>query len=530
MTTDAPPAAVGAPLMGDSETLVGDNLSEPTPATDIAVVRRTLRRLMLAMTAIVLFSIPALFGLAGIRVLHEHALLDVSVTAERVTDHALAVGSAWQHAPRRLREVLDIDPSVGIQVERTLIGPQGGVLIATSAPVPGPVLRARAPVVVNGARVAEVAVAVSLRAILLETILVAVFAAVLAGALHLVIDRVALRALRHALDHLQSALRDRDRALRETSVALTQLGRQNSRLKTTSDELSRARDAALNADRSKSMFLAAMSHELRTPLNAIIGFSEVMARQLYGPIGHEKYRDYASDIRASGDHLLALIDDVLDLSRVEAGKLALHREPLDVADQAEACCRLVEGRAAEDAIDLQFACPRGTDTIILGDRVRFRQILLNLLTNAVKFTEHGGRVRVEIDTAPDQAVTVTIADTGIGMSDVDLERVFRPFERIDVGTSRPIEGAGLGLALSRALVREHDGTLHIASTPGQGTTVTLTFPCLAGRNLADSDRQMSLEDALRDDGRHPEGRRLHASTPSTTEKRYDDTNVPVGNN
>lgn len=505
MLIEAPPAAGGTPPTGGPETVAGDNPSEPTPATDIAVVRKTLRRLTLAMIAIVLFSIPALFALAGIRALHEHAVLDASVTAERVIDHALATGSAWQHAPRRLREVLDIDPSIGIQVERTLIGPQGSVLIAAETPVARPVLRARAPVIVNGSRVAEVFVAVSLRAILLETILVMVFAAVIAGAMHLVIDRVALRALRHALDHLQAALRERDRALRETSDALALLGRQNARLKTTSEELSRARDAALSADRSKSMFLAAMSHELRTPLNAIIGFSEVMARQLYGPIGHEKYRDYAADIRASGDHLLALIDDVLDLSRVEAGKLALHREPLDVAEQVEACCRLVEGRAEEDGIELQLARPRDIDTTILGDRVRFRQILLNLLTNAVKFTEHGGRVRVEIDTAPDRAVTVIITDTGIGMSGVDLERVFRPFERIDVGTSRPIEGAGLGLALSRALVREHDGTLHIASTPGQGTTVTLTFPCLAGHSVADSHRQMSLEDALRDDGLRDDG-------------------------
>lgn len=108
---------------------------------------------------------------------------------------------------------------------------------------------------------------------------------------------------------------------------------------------------------------------------------------------------------------------------------------------------------------------------------------------------------------------MVITDTGIGMSGVDLERVFRPFERIDVGTSRPIEGAGLGLALSRALVREHDGTLHIASTPGQGTTVTLTFPCLAGRNVAGSDGQMSLEDALRDEARHSDGRPLHEPTP-----------------
>lgn len=500
MITEAPSTDGEKPPAGRSEPETGHSLSEPTPATDIAVVRRTLRRLTLAVSAVVLFSIPALFALAGVRALHEHAVLEAAMSAGRVTDHALSAGSDWQHAPSGLRQVLELVPSMDIQVERMLLGPDGGVLIDTAAPVDRPVLRARAPVIVNGTRAAEVVVAVSLRAALIETALVLGFAALVAACLYLVIDRVALRALRHALDHLQTALRERDKALQETSDALTLLGRQNARLKTASDDLSRARDAALTADRSKSMFLAAMSHELRTPLNAIIGFSEVMARQLYGPIGHDKYRDYAADIRDSGDHLLALIDDVLDLSRVEAGKLALRREPLDVAEQVEACCRLVEGRAEAAGIDLQFAPRHAIDAAILGDRVRFRQILLNLLTNAVKFTERGGRVRVEIAAAPDRTVTVRITDTGIGMSQVDLERVCRPFERLDVGTSRPTEGAGLGLALSRALVREHDGNLHIASAPGRGTTVTLTFPCLASSAGADQHRQMSLEDALRDDG------------------------------
>ena len=195
---------------------------------------------------------------------------------------------------------------------------------------------------------------------------------------------------------------------------------------------------------------------------------------------------------------------MLDLSRVEAGKLTLRREPLDVAEQVEACHRLIQGRAADAGIDLQLAPRHGYDTVILGDRVRFRQILLNLLTNAIKFTEQGGRVRIETDAVAGGKVLVRISDTGVGMSEVDLERVFRPFERVDVGTSRPTEGAGLGLALCRALVREHDGNLHIASQPGEGTTVTLTFPRLGGDGAIDPGRQMSLGDAL--DGNDDEAR------------------------
>jgi len=465
---------------------------------DIATVRQSLRRLSVAMTVVVLLAIPALFAAVSIRALHEHARLDAAIVAERVAEHVQSAGSQWRHAPN-LQQVLGVAPTNDIQIERTLIGPEGGVLIFPPDTVARPILRVRAPVIANGTRVAEVVVAVSLWSTLVESVLVLVVSALFAVGLYLVVDRLALRVLRDALDHLQTALRERDRALQETSEALTMLGRQNARLKTTSEELARARDAALSADRSKSMFLAAMSHELRTPLNAIIGFSEVMARQLYGPIGHDKYRDYAADIRSSGDHLLALIDDVLDLSRVEAGKLTLRREPLDVAEQVEACQRLIQGRASDAGIDLQLAPRHGYDTVILGDRVRFRQILLNLLTNAIKFTEHGGMVRIETDAVAGGKVLVRITDTGVGMSEVDLERVFRPFERVDVGTSRPTEGAGLGLALCRALVREHDGNLHIASQPGEGTVVTLTFPRLGGDGSVDPGRQMSLGDALGSD-------------------------------
>ena len=464
----------------------GDTAADPSPAADIALVRDTLRRLTLAVAAIVLVSIPALYAVASLRFLHEHVHHEAAVAAERMAAHAVSTGAGWIDAEDALRRVLAGIWATEIELERHLFAPDGRVVIGPEVGADRPVMRARIPVHdADGNRVAEVMVAASLRPVLLETALVGLFAALVALGLHLVIDRVALRALRQALDHLQAAGRARDRALQEASDAVGQLARQNARLKAASEELSRARDAALSADRSKSMFLAAMSHELRTPLNAIIGFSEVMARELYGPIGHDKYRGYAADIRASGDHLLALIDDVLDLSRVEAGKLVLRREPLDVAEHIDACFRLLEGRAADAGIDLGFSRSADAGATILGDRVRFRQIMLNLLTNAVKFTEHGGRVRVEVEVDA-EGVTIRIIDTGVGMAARDLERVFRPFEQVDVGSSRPSEGAGLGLALSRALVHQHDGALHIDSAPGLGTTVTLSFPRLRSRPAPES--------------------------------------------
>ena len=499
MTNEVPTAVRTEFGAKSSDTAAAYGRLEATPATDIALVRRALRRLTIAVTATVLFSIPALFTLAGIRALHEHVGLEAAVTAERVSNQAQGAGSEWASDTGAIREVIASIPSMGIQIERTLLGPKGKVLLPSTTRVDRPVLTARAPILINGRRVAELATSASLWPTFFETALVTMFSALIAAGLYLGIDRVVLRALRHALDHLQTAVRERDSALQETSDALALLARQNTRLKAASEELSRTRDAALTADRSKSMFLAAMSHELRTPLNAIIGFSEIMARQLYGPIGHAKYRDYANDIRSSGDHLLALIDDVLDLSRVEAGKLVLRREPLDVVEQIESCCRLVQGRATDSGIDLRFAPAANPSATILGDRVRFRQILLNVLTNAVKFTDAGGSVQVDIGDDTAGTVVIRVADTGIGMSDDDLERVFRPFEQAGVSGARAVEGVGLGLALSRALVREHDGTLNIASAPGRGTTVTLSFPTLLEPTSVSRREQMSLQEVLRTD-------------------------------
>lgn len=473
-----------------------DDRAEQTPAADIEVVRRTLRRLSLVMVAIVMLAAPTFHALTGFREVRDQARLTAEVTAERLTGQAHATAEGWRPAADDLRGPRDPDGHADVGIQLTVLHPTGDVLAVSGDPVDTPALRYRSPVTVDGRTIADVMVAASLRPTLWQTALVAAVSALVAAALYLAIELVALRALRRALDHLQTAMRQRDAALAETSNAAAQLGRQNARLKAASDELARARDAALTADRSKSMFLAAMSHEVRTPLNAIIGFSEVMAREIYGPIGHEKYRGYAADIRASGDHLLTLIDDVLDLSRVEAGKLVLRREPLVVGEQADACCRLIQGRADGAGIELQLDA--GTDpALVLGDRVRFRQILLNLLTNAVKFTDRGGVVKVSVAASDADRVKIQISDSGVGMSAGDLERVFRPFEQI--GTSRPSEGAGLGLTLTRALVGEHGGTLDIASEPGAGTTVTLTFPQLSASATAGGDEQVWIGGALSGD-------------------------------
>ena len=243
---------------------------------------------------------------------------------------------------------------------------------------------------------------------------------------------------------------------------------------------------AVEANRAKSEFLANMSHELRTPLNAIIGFSEIMTQELFGPIGAAPYRGYVSDILASGQHLLALINDVLDMSKIEAGKMTLYREPLDVGALAEEALRLVRNRA--ETAGLMLIADIGEDLpLVEADARAVKQILLNLLSNALKFTPAGGRVSVR---ARGEAggVRLTVQDTGIGINPDDLPRLAAPFEQVESQQSKTTQGTGLGLALSKAFVEMHGSNLTIESAAGQGTRVSFLLPP-PGNPEADAARE-----------------------------------------
>jgi two-component system cell cycle sensor histidine kinase PleC len=230
---------------------------------------------------------------------------------------------------------------------------------------------------------------------------------------------------------------------------------------------------AEGANKAKSEFLANMSHELRTPLNAINGFSEIMVGQMFGPLGDRRYQGYATDILNSGQHLLALINDILDMSKIEAGKLSLHLEPVAIDEVVEDAVRLVRDRAEAAGLTLEVAIPALPEAE--ADFRAVKQVMLNLLSNAVKFTPRGGRITVDAAQEGDR-LRVRVADTGIGISGEDLARLARPFEQAESQLVKTQQGSGLGLALTKSLVELHQGRLDLESEPGVGTTTSFTLP------------------------------------------------------
>ena len=232
---------------------------------------------------------------------------------------------------------------------------------------------------------------------------------------------------------------------------------------------------------AKSAFLATISHELRTPLNAIIGFAGLMEDQRFGPLGAPRYREYVTDIKNSGEHLLELINNILDLSKAEAGKLHLQEEVVDVTEVAEVCVRQMQLRAAESGLRLELALP-ASPPMLRGDASKLRQILFNLLSNALKFTPVEGHVLLKIEYAADGGINLVVKDSGVGMSPADIPLAMQPFTQLDNRLARRYEGTGLGLPLTRSLVELHGGSLRLESTLSEGTTVTVAFP--ASRTIA----------------------------------------------
>jgi signal transduction histidine kinase len=236
-----------------------------------------------------------------------------------------------------------------------------------------------------------------------------------------------------------------------------------------------AKEAAEVANRSKSEFLANMSHELRTPLNAIIGFSEIMMTEMFGPLGNENYLTYARDVHESGTHLLQVINDILDLSKIEAGRMSPNLVRVDPRIAVESSIRIVKPRADSRGLQISTRIPPGAWDVEADERI-LKQILMNLLSNSVKFTRGGGRIGVRARRTADGMVALTVVDTGIGIAPADMARVMQPFGQVDSTLSRKFQGTGLGLPLTKSLVELLGGSFTLWSKPDFGTVATVRLP------------------------------------------------------
>jgi signal transduction histidine kinase len=444
--------------------------------------RRAVRWIALALGCTIALALPAVFMAEAVIEKSEHLENAAQLAADNIAREAYGRGPLWRRQTQRLLELLEVNPVVSEPVRAAVADAAGEPIVATDEVLGWPVLRASAHIVVPADAGGTVTIETSLRPTLARAALIGVFGLALGLLAFAVVYLLPMRVIERALgdlDETQRLLRDQRAAATD---AYSEMARNQERAAASAAErtraLERAEEAseqAAAASRTKSEFLANMSHELRTPLNAIIGFSEVMMQQMFGPLGNERYREYAADVHNSGRHLLAIINDILDLSKIEAGRLELRMAPLDPRTLVDVCDRLVRERAKSAQLRFVVELPDGPTPAVLGDDTKLKQILLNLLSNAFKFTAPGREVRLTL-VAGDDGVSFTVADQGVGMSEDELATALEPFRQVDNSLSRRHEGTGLGLPLAKRLTELHGGSLSITSIKGEGTVAVVWLP------------------------------------------------------
>lgn len=401
-----------------------------------------------AVAIIVAALLPASYFVVGYSYEARHLLTEANLQGANLSRVEGALLETWRKDPASLEALLPLSAEAAHKdVLYRIIGEDGAVVAAIGFPQAEPILTRGALLTFDDGTVALLEVQRSITPLLYRTAIAAAVGLTLAVALLLIFWIVPARIIGRVFARL---------ALSETDLIL-------------------ARNYAESANRAKSEFLAVMSHELRTPLNAIIGFAEMMQRGSFGPLGHKRYEEYVGDIHASGRHLLEMVNDILDLTKAEAGKLELVEEHVDFAEVADIACRMVAPQARLLNISVVNHLPRNLP-LLRGDERRLTQIVLNFLSNAVKFSHHGGRVDIDGLIDDDGSLTVTVRDTGIGIAEADIPRVMQIFQQVDNGHSRRYGGTGLGLPLAKRLIELHGGSVTLESKLGAGTRVTARFP------------------------------------------------------
>jgi signal transduction histidine kinase len=452
--------------------------------THFSRLRRRIRRLAIGFGVSIALLLPAGFLVFNQQQDRAIASVVANQVAERVSRYAEQQGETWRYGHLRLAELSD--PQLGKEygVRVAIEDLQGQELAVAGNAPPSHEVEIEQPVIVAGQQAATVRVQLEDHD-LWPAVLWSLAGLAIGLGLFGLLEFLPLRALRQSINALEESQQNLQHQITENYFAFEELQRNHRETEEATDALARAVRQAEIANRTKTEFLANMSHELRTPLNAIIGFSEILKDEMRGP-GHPSYKSYAKDIHDSGTLLLSVINEILDLSKIEAGRQQLNVEELAPMQIVGSCVNLVRERAHGAGVNLVTVGAREPFDEIRGDATKLKQILLNLLSNAIKFTPRGGTVSVGVTRQTPSVTEFVVADTGIGMRREDIPVALEPFRQVDSTLARKFEGTGLGLPLARALAELHGGSLSVESEPGKGTTVTVAIP-----------RGIAFEDAAR---------------------------------
>jgi len=429
--------------------------------TEFSKLDSVMRKFALTVGIVTGIAVPAGFGFANYSGRTSMLEYQAELAAERVAKYAYLSGETWHYSRQRLADLIEFSSRDGQPILKSLEDGKGRILLTLGDAIEQPGLTARAPIVVGAEAIGTVALTTSAWPFLtrLEGFMLLGIALgfLVYGCVHHLPSRALRRVLKDLID-TQNDLRD-------------QVGKTSKALAFAQMEQHRAE----LANRAKSEFLANMSHELRTPLNAIIGFSDLMKSGLHGPL-NAQYDDYAKHINHSGQNLLRIINDILDITKIDAGQLQADVERLDAASMVESCLGLLRPQVEAANLALRFQKPVRMDCHVAADSRRMKQALLHLISNAVKFTPPQGDISLMMAARKPGMIDVIIQDTGIGMTEEQIAMALQPFRQVDGSLARKYEGTGLGLALAKRLTELQGGELILESACGVGTKVTLRLP------------------------------------------------------